>query len=177
MASDSSRNLSVGDRIEPRARDDRCAIARGRRNGGHIGVVRISSTGLPRWLVRGCGAVADGIVDAGSGVSVFAILTLIGCGMAAAAMLSIHPIVAASVLLAVFSADSAGVSDLALMGAALLGWSSAAMLSYSGLLVIVATFMFNVRRDELIFGRNMLLALAYAAIATLTLSILDLILD
>lgn len=97
--------------------------------------------------------------------------------MAAAAMLSIHPIVAASVLLAVFSADSAGVSDLALMGAALLGWSSAAMLSYSGLLVIVATFMFNVRRDELIFGRNMLLALAYAAIATLTLSILDLILD
>jgi len=62
------------------------------------------------------------------------------------------------------------------MGAALLGWSSAAMLAYSGLLVIIATSMFDVRRHHLIFGRNMVLALAFAAIGTLMLSILDLFL-
>ena len=106
----------------------------------------------------------------------FAILTAVACGTAVAAMLSIHPIVGTSVMLAIFSGGQAPVSDLALMGAALLGWSSAAMLAYSGLLVIMATSMFDVRRDQLIFGRNMVFALAFAAIGTLMLSILDLFL-
>lgn len=117
----------------------------------------------------------EGLVEGllGTGLPPLLQLTLIVGGMIAAAAAAIHPIVAGSVLLAVFTSTDTGVADLILVGAVLLGWSCGAMVAVAGLLLMVAADMLSITRQEMILGRNMVLVLLFAATGTLILAALN----
>lgn len=101
------------------------------------------------------------------------LLLLIPAAMIVSGLLAVHPIVSASLLMALFAGNHSGVSDLALLGATLAGWSAAAMLSYSGLLMMVTTSVTAVPRSRLILSRNTLFGPAFALAAALLLATLD----
>lgn len=104
------------------------------------------------------------------------VIVFIPAVMIVTGMLSVHPIVSASLMLSIFSDRHEGLSDLALMGATLVGWSAAAMLSFSGLLLMMTTSLSEVSRGNLIMGRNALLAPTYAGISAILLILLNWIL-
>jgi MFS family permease len=101
------------------------------------------------------------------------VLILVPLAMIVSGLLSVHPIVSASLLMAVFAGNHAGVSDLALAGATLVGWSVAAMVSYSGLLVMVTASVTAVSRSQLILSRNIIFVPTYALVASLILVALN----
>jgi hypothetical protein len=100
------------------------------------------------------------------------LLVLVPLIMMGLGMLSVHPIVSASLLMSLLSRNDA-LSDLALAGATLVGWSAAAMVSYSGLLLMVTTSVSAVPRGNLVFSRNLLLAPVYAVTSALLLAALN----
>lgn len=96
----------------------------------------------------------------------WALIGLIVGGMCLAAAAGLHPMVAASVMLAVFAGTDAGLADLVLMGAVLLGWTCGAMIAVAGLIMIVASSMFAVPRRSLIFGANLRAVLSMAVVGS-----------
>lgn len=109
----------------------------------------------------------------GTGLPSLLQIALIVGGMIAAAAVAIHPIVAGSVLLAVFTSTDTGMADLILAGAVLLGWSCGAMVAVAGLLLMVAANMLSITRQQMILGRNMVLVMLFAATGTLILTALN----
>lgn len=101
------------------------------------------------------------------------LVPLIVIGIAGAASLSIHPMVAASVMLAVIGGSAMPLSDLVFMGAILLGWACGAMVAVAGLIMIVAASMFGVPRRDLVLGRNLVLVLLFGATGSILLALLD----
>ncbi|WP_436640790.1 hypothetical protein [Microbaculum sp. FT89] len=140
--------------------------------GAEVGILALAfMLGL---VVRSSPAVSDAVAASGlAHAPGLLILFIVPLGMIGAGMLSVHPIVSASLMLAVFSGQNTGVSDLALMGATLVGWSASAMLSFSGLLLMVTTSLGDVPRSQLIFGRNILVALIFATLGALVLALLN----
>lgn len=147
---------------------------RGRLQGVGAEVAVVALAYVLGLMVRASPSISHAVDAAGlDALPGLAILFAIPFGMIAASMLSIHPIVSASLLLAVFAGRHEGVGDLALMGAALTGWASAAMVSYSGLLVMVTAGMGAVGRGQIILSRNLLLAPGFSACAALFLAAVD----
>ncbi len=83
-------------------------------------------------------------------------------GMMAVVVMGGHPIVIASILLAVFASVETQVHDLVVGAAVLLGWGCSAMIAPAGLIMIVSTGMFGVRRASVIFSESALLLVAFA---------------
>lgn len=106
----------------------------------------------------------------GPEIAALFLIAMIVAGMLLAAMIGGHPIVSASILLAVFSAADTALTDLILCGAVLLGWACSAMIAPAGLIVIVATGMFQIDRRSIIFSRNTLVVLLFASLGILALT-------
>lgn len=101
------------------------------------------------------------------------LLALVPLSMMTLGILSVHPIVSASLLMSLLADKHGAVTDLALAGATLVGWSSAAMISYSGLLLMVTASVSAVPRGELIVSRNLLVAPVFAVTSALLLAALN----
>lgn len=84
-----------------------------------------------------------------------------------------HPIVVASILLAVFASVRTGLDDLFVAAAVLLGWGCGAMMAPAGLIIIVSTGMFEVSRQSVILSRNALSAVVFAVLGIVILSALN----
>lgn len=142
------------------------------RIGAEVGITALAfMLGL---ILRSSPSMAEAVASSGlARLPDAVVLVVIPLGAIAAAMLSIHSIVSVSLLLAVFAGHHTGVSDLALMGAALVGWSGSAMLSFSGLLVMVTTSLGGISRMQAILGRNLLFAPLFAVLAALILILFD----
>ena len=83
-------------------------------------------------------------------------------GMMAVVVMGGHPIVIASILLAVFASVETQVHDLVVGAAVLLGWGCSAMIAPAGLIMIVSTGMFGVRRASVIFSDSAVLLVGFA---------------
>lgn len=101
------------------------------------------------------------------------LLAMVPLSMMLLGVLSVHPIVSASLLMSLLADNHGAVSDLALAGATLVGWSAAAMVSYSGLLLMVTASVSAVPRGELILSRNLFVAPLYAITSALLLAALN----
>ncbi|SFU48288.1 hypothetical protein [Halomonas korlensis] len=152
------------------------AIAVTRRGLDGLGAeISIVSLAFALGAVMRASPSVEGLVEGllGAGLPPLLQIALVVGGMIAAAAAAIHPIVAGSVLLAVFTSTDTGMADLILAGAVLLGWSCGAMVAVAGLLLMVAADMLSITRQEMILGRNMVLVLLFAATGTLILAALN----
>lgn len=104
---------------------------------------------------------------------VLLLIAIIVGGMLLAVLLGGHPIVAASILLAVFGGTDTALTDLVLCGAVLLGWACASMIGPATLIVIVASGMYRVDRGSLILSRNTLLNVFFALMGVVLLTALN----
>jgi len=93
--------------------------------------------------------------------------------MMATVLIGAHPIVIASILLAVFASVETRLDDLFLAAAVLLGWGCSAMIAPAGLIIIVSTGMFDVSRKSVILSRNARSAAVFAALGIGLLSALN----
>lgn len=140
--------------------------------GAEVGIVALAfALGT---VLRGSPTVAA-LIDASNLASIppSLIILFIPAAMIVAGMLSMHPIVSASLILSIFAEHHVGLSDIALMGATLVGWSAAAMLSVSGLLLMITTSISDVPRGQLILGSNALFAPSYALVSAVLLILLN----
>lgn len=101
------------------------------------------------------------------------LVTAIVATMMAVVFLGGHPIVIASILLAVFASVETALEDLTVAVAVLLGWGCSAMIAPAGLIIIVSTGMFGVPRKSVILSRNALQAVALAVLGIALLSALN----
>ncbi|MWD25883.1 hypothetical protein E0K89_000110 [Aquicoccus sp. SCR17] len=140
--------------------------------GADVAIVALAFTlGL---VLRESPAVAELIAASGlNALSPLAILFLVPLSMIAASMLCVHPIVSASIMLAVFAGRHPGLADVVLVGAVLVGWSASAMVAFSGLLLMVTMSFGGLTRGQLILGRNMIFAPAFASLGALLLNALN----
>lgn len=99
---------------------------------------------------------------------------LLVLGIVASMMLVVvlggHPIVVASILLAVFASVETQLHDLTVGAAVLLGWGCSAMIAPAGLIVIVATGMFGVSRRSVILSRSSLAQVGFALVGVCMLT-------
>ena len=109
----------------------------------------------------------------GPETAVLLLVAIIVVGMLFAVSLGGHPIVAASILLAVFGGTDTALTDLVLCGAVLLGWACASMIGPATLIVIVASGMYRVDRGSLILSRNTLLNVFFALTGVVLLTALN----
>jgi len=108
---------------------------------------------------------------AGFALPPIALIALMIFGMTAAALVGVHQIVTATVSLVVVG--GAGLSDLVLMQAVLIGWCFASMVGISAISVATAAAMFAVPRERLAYGPNIRFAVLWGAAATLLLAAVD----
>lgn len=97
--------------------------------------------------------------------------------MVVASLLSVHPVIVATFVLAVLPGASTGLPDLALVMTVLVGWSFAGMLSWSGLPVIVASSVLKVPTASIVFGHNLIFVAVYGILSLLGLAALIAILS
>jgi hypothetical protein len=109
----------------------------------------------------------------GPDTAVLLLVTIIVAGMLIAVVIGGHPIVAASIMLAVFGSADTGLTDLVLCGAVLLGWACSSMIGPATLIVIVASGMYRVDRSSLILSRNTLLNVMFALTGVVLLTVLN----
>lgn len=142
--------------------------------GADVGVVALAfMLGL---VLHGSPLVETLVAASGLGtLPPVAILFLVPLGMIATAMLCVHPIVSASVMLALFAGRHPGLADVVLMGAVLVGWAASAVVAFSGLLLMVTMTFGDFTRRQLVLGRNIVFAPAFAALSALLLAALNLI--
>lgn len=93
--------------------------------------------------------------------------------MMAVVLIGGHPIVVASILLAVFASVETQLNDLFVAAAVLLAWGCSAMIAPAGLIIIVATGMFDVSRKSVIISRNGASAAVFAVLGIALLSVLN----
>ena len=86
--------------------------------------------------------------------------------MTAAALAGIHQLVSITVMLVLLVPLSAGLADVLLMEAALLGWAFASMIGISAVSVASAGTMFRVPMEQLSFGANFKYVVAFGVAAT-----------
>lgn len=98
-------------------------------------------------------------------------------GMCLAGFFGIHPIVSATVLLVLVANFPHGVADLALMMAILVGWGLAAMVSISGISVVLSSALFHVPPERLIMRSNLILVAVFGVIAILLITLVNSVLS
>ncbi|PMR72294.1 hypothetical protein [Billgrantia endophytica] len=109
----------------------------------------------------------------GPETAVLLLVMIIVAGMLITVVIGGHPIVAASIMLAVFGSAETWLTDIVLCGAVLLGWACSSMIGPATLIVIVASGMYRVERSSLILSSNTLLNLFFALIGVLFLTALN----
>ena len=93
------------------------------------------------------------------------------------AMVGIHPMIPAAILLAALTSGPQPLADVVLMSIALTGWSVGTMCSVSSMSVVVCAGLFQVPPWRLMISRNLGFALAVIGIATFVLSALQFLLN
>lgn len=88
-----------------------------------------------------------------------------GAAMVCGALVGVHPLVTASVLLPLLHTLPTGASDLAIALAVLAGWGSAVIVSMWVVPVIVGSSMFQVSPNRLAFGANFRVAIEFLVLA------------
>jgi len=106
-----------------------------------------------------------------------AVIAVIIAGMCVAGFFGIHPIVSATVLLALVANLPHGVADLALMMAILTGWGLAAMISISGISVVLSSVLFQVPPERLILKQNIILVAVFGVIAIMLIILVNSVLS
>ena len=98
------------------------------------------------------------------------LIALIVYGILATVSIGGHPIVAASVLLAVLGAGSGQLTDTVLFASVVLGWGCSSMIGPAALNLMMTSLMFQVSRRSLIVSINTVLNVVFASfgIAVLT---------
>lgn len=97
--------------------------------------------------------------------------------MCIAGFFGIHPIVSATVLLVLVANLPHGVTDLALMMAILTGWGLAAMISISGISVVLSSALFQVPPGRLIMKKNLILVSVFGTISIVLISLVNSVLS
>ncbi len=105
----------------------------------------------------------------------WSILAVIPIVMASLSLVGIHPVISSTILLSVFTNPGYEVSNALIMQAHLIGWCTGTMSSVSSLSVITCARLFNVTSTKLCFGPNTFIALSFAVVGGLTLSLIELI--
>ncbi len=98
-------------------------------------------------------------------------------GMCVAGFFGIHPIVSATVLLVLAANLPHAVTDLALMMAMLTGWGLAAMISISGISVVLSSALFHIPPERLIMRQNLILVGVFGLIAILLITLVNSVLS
>ena len=109
--------------------------------------------------------------------SPISVIAVIVGGMCIAGFFGIHPIVSATVLLVLVANLPHGIADLALMLAILTGWALAAMISISGISVVLSSALFHVPPERLIMQQNLILVGVFGMIAILLISLVNFVLS
>ena len=110
----------------------------------------------------------DGIIPG------YVAITLTPLGMMLASVVGVHPVISSTAMLAVFSGGHADAHPALLMQAHLIGWGAGTMSSVASLSVITCANLFKVPSRQLVLGRNLWTALAYALIGGIILSVVNL---
>ncbi len=95
-------------------------------------------------------------------------------GMMLASVVGVHPVISSTAMLAVFSGGNADAHPALLMQAHLIGWGAGTMSSVASLSVITCANLFKVPSRQLVLGRNLWTALAYALVGGIILSVVNL---
>ena len=95
-------------------------------------------------------------------------------GMMLASVVGVHPVISSTAMLAVFSGGHADAHPALLMQAHLIGWGAGTMSSVASLSVITCANLFKVPSRQLVLGRNLWTALAYALVGGIILSVVNL---
>ena len=90
-------------------------------------------------------------------------------GITAASLAGIHQVVSMTVMLVLLAPLQSGLSDLALMEAALVGWAFASMIGVSAVSVATAGSMFRIPMEQLVLGPNLKFVAVYGCAAILAL--------
>lgn len=93
----------------------------------------------------------------------------------ATAMIGIHQLLTISIILVLLAPADTGLSDAVLASTMLAGWALAAVIGLSSVATAAAGAMFGVTRDELVYGPNIRFAIAFAVLATVYYSLINLI--
>jgi hypothetical protein len=93
--------------------------------------------------------------------------------MCVAGFFGIHPIVSATVLLVLVANLPHDVGDLALMMAVLTGWGLAAMISISGISVVLSSALFQIPPERLILRQNLILAGVFGVVAIVLITLVN----
>jgi hypothetical protein len=88
-------------------------------------------------------------------------------------IVAIHPIVSATVLLALYTSLSFAVADVVYMEAVLVGWGLGSMVSVSGISVIMAGAMVKVPPERLIRRENLAFVAILGSVAVILLTVLN----
>ncbi len=91
--------------------------------------------------------------------------------MCVAGLLGVHPIVSATMLLVLLARLPHDVTDLALMLAVLVGWALAAMVSVSGISVVISSALFRIPPERLIRGQNIVFVAIFGTLSVLLIAL------
>ena len=94
-------------------------------------------------------------------------------GMILGGMMGAHPLITGTLILTIMPTGAAGLGDLALMQAVLIGWGVSATLSPSGITLLMSSSFFQVPFQQLAYGPNLAYAAAFTLLASLLLGGLD----
>lgn len=100
----------------------------------------------------------------------FAVIATVVVGMTVLGLAGIHQVVTATVMLVLFGTLPIGVSDLALMEAALMGWAFSSMTGLSAVSVAAASTMFNVPLERVAYGPNIRFVVVFGVLGIAALS-------
>lgn len=140
--------------------------------GGEIGILVLAITlGAVSEAVLAASGIAEDV--ARLALAPPAAIAIIVAGMSAAGLLGLHPIVSATVMLVVATGLPIELADIVLMQAVLIGWALGAMISFSGVSVVIAAALFEVPTWRLIVGPNIVFVIVFGTVSVLLLGLLN----
>jgi len=98
------------------------------------------------------------------------VISIVIHGVTFAGFLGIHPIVAGTVVLVLFTSFDTGTADLVLMQSLLIAWALGTMISLGSVSVATASVMFKIAPQRLISGGNIVYVIIITTMSVLLLS-------
>jgi hypothetical protein len=141
--------------------------------GMHRGMIGVTGEMVLLSVALALGRVLEAVLSGGAVAEAIArhappawgVIALVAGGVTVLALIGVHQIVGATVMLAVFAKLPLGVSDLALMEAMLVGWALSSMCGLSAVSVAAAGTMFGVPLERIAYGANLRFLAIYGALA------------
>jgi len=156
---------SARSRVYGVARVPRLALLGVARSNGEIAMLALAFV-LAR-LMGTSPAMADAVTAIGiANLPGFLSIPTVAFAILLVAPFGAHPMIVVSIVLAVLAPQDASIPQPFVLAAALLGWSAAAMISFTGFLVVISTRLFDLKRLDMILGSNLKLALIYTLVGT-----------